>query len=67
MVLRFYTFSLKKQDKVLRWSNLSQLFNIILDATIDTKFRLDSKHFVGKRESTKWNKKLEQDFYVDRS
>ena len=66
MVLHFNTFLLKKQDKVLRWSNLSQLFNIILDFTIDTKFRLDSKHFVGKRESIKWNKKLEQDFYVDR-
>ena len=63
--LHFNTFSLKKQDKVD--GPTCQSFLTILDVTIDTKFRLDSKRFVGKQESIKWNKKLKQDFYVDRS
>ena len=59
------TFSLKKQDKVD--GPTCHSFLTILDVTIDTKFRLDSKHFVGKQASIKWNKKIKQDFYADRS
>ena len=46
--LHFNTFSLKKQDKVD--GPTCHSFLTILDVTIDTKFRLDSKHFVGKRD-----------------
>ena len=63
--LHFNTISLKKQAKVDGLTCHS--FLTILDVTIDTKFRLDSKHFVGKQASIKWNKKIKQDFYADRS
>ena len=74
--LHFNTISLKKQAKVdgLTCHSFLTILDVTIDKevlqavlAIDTKFRLDSKHFVGKQDSIKWNKKLKQDFYADRS